>query len=337
MKLIRLATIDLTPIPDDFTSLSMRIGDITIDILATGPTKENSFRLVVFAKQNLEFRLNVNELHEVEIPEENRVKAEKAIEYFANVISIREGSGRSLQSPMISIALECETDEERTLLSVATSIKSSSASLIGVKPKIGLSPAELADALKDRYDGVALLSEGLSHQHGSGQFHEFLRVFERAFRLGPTRLIDPLTEFLVGSGQGYSKDEVMNWLVNLRGPSTHADTRDEFFLESDIRPVVWRMQQAAYDVLMNKAAWRDPSSDRRDAWRPSAWTNDALSSSLESFEGADGFRAQIYWLDIFGVFPQDHQTEIRKILPESWWVVPPNMSDDQNQKGQDPG
>ncbi len=145
MKLIRLATVYLQPIPAEFTPLSMQIGNVRVNILAASPT-DNFYRLLVAAELALESPVIVNEIGIVEIPEDIRIETEKAVEHYANIISVRDGLGRTIKSPMLSIALNTETEEERKLLSPAIAVKTSAASIIGVKPKIDLAPDQLTHA-----------------------------------------------------------------------------------------------------------------------------------------------------------------------------------------------
>lgn len=108
-------------------------------------------------------------------------------------------------------------------------------------------------------------------------------MFERGFRLGPTALIDPLERFLRGAqGLGYTKKEITHWLLALRGPATHADRRPDFTLASDIEPVIWRVEQAAYDVLLNKKNWRSPDVERRKTYR---WTSGLSSRGVFATQG----------------------------------------------------
>src|SRR6185503_17195257 len=123
-------------------------------------------------------------------------------------------------------------------------------------------------ALQDRVDGVALLAEALSHGHAMGQFHELVRLFERAFARSSNTLLDPLANFLAKAGQGYTRDEVETWVVKMRHLATHADVQPDFALEADVRPVLSRMLMAAYEVLFNKNTWQTPASGRRKVWKP---------------------------------------------------------------------
>jgi len=51
--------------------------------------------------------------------------------------------------------------------------------------------------LADRADGLALLVEASGIRHASGRFHEYIRVFERAFGKASRLLALPLAEFLL--------------------------------------------------------------------------------------------------------------------------------------------
>jgi hypothetical protein len=127
-------------------------------------------------------------------------------------------------------------------------------------------PTSSLPYLRDRLDGVALVAESLGHTHPTGQLHELIRFFERAFALPAGRVCrNELPAFLAANQQGYTTPEVDHWL-HLRDTTSHADRRPTFALQADTRPVVNRAEQAAYDVLFNKATWRDPTLDRRNAF-----------------------------------------------------------------------
>lgn len=330
MKLIRLATLYLHPFPEGFVPFGLRFQRVDVRILQAARLPD-ALRLLLVGEQELDTSLSISAEGIVSVPTDLRIAAEKVLEHFAHIISIREGSRWELRSPALCIALIPKTSEESESLASAIEVESSMESLGGVKAKINLTAESLSAALADRYDGAALLSEALSHERASAQFREYLRVFERAFTLTSTALVAPLSEFLIGANQGYSEAEVRKWLVEVRHPATHADVRDEFFLDADVRPIIFRVQQAAYDVLMNKVNWRDASPTRRNAWAPAAWTISPNSNTLETVEGNEPFQAQIQALDKFSVFPFDFQTEIRALLPADWWVEPPTRASDEKQ------
>ena len=166
-----------------------------------------------------------------------------------------------------------------------------------------------------------MLAEALSHSHPTGKFHELLRLFERAFKRSSSKLIKPLAAFLSkAENLGYSESEIKNWVVSLRHPATHADIRDFFVLEAGIRPVVHRMEQAAYDVLFNKMEWRSSSSSRREIWKPISGT---LSDKLGLFvTQGKGTTINFQALDGFSSYPLsllDFSSVLPKMIPENWW------------------
>ena len=84
-----------------------------------------------------------------------------------------------------------------------------------------------------------------------------MRLFERAFARPAKLLTHPLAAFL-HPRFGYDEAELGKWFDELRDPATHADARKEVLLERDVRPVIDRMERAAFDVLLNKADMARP-------------------------------------------------------------------------------
>jgi hypothetical protein len=86
--------------------------------------------------------------------------------------------------------------------------------------------------------------------------------------------------------------------------------------EADIRPVVDRMEQAAYDALLNKRTWRDASIDRRDVWAPNSGTTNAARDAFIVQHTTPITQAAI--LDEYGVFPMDMAAVVNP-CPAQWW------------------
>jgi hypothetical protein len=151
--------------------------------------------------------------------------------------------------------------------------------------------------------------------HATGQFHEFIRLFERAFKLPPRKLAPAVAAFL-DPRFGYTVPEVQHWFEELRDPATHADERNEIVFEADVQPVIGRMEQAAVDVLLNKEVWRDQSTGRRDVWRPESGSKgpDQLFFPQRVAEGG----IQGLLLDEFGAFPRDFSANLGS-APAGWW------------------
>ena len=319
MKLIRLATIYFNPVPEGWRSWSLTFGPVEVQTMGSWDL-DGRLRLLVFAQVGLAEPLKLTHDSLVVIPEEPRKLAEQAIETTANLISVFEQCKRSISSPGPYVALLPENPEsEAWLNNNAKGISCTHRSFQDFRFRIKLDK-DILDSLEDRLEGVALLAEALSHTHPMGMFHEFLRFFERAFACSSSSLATPLAQFLAGSRGGYTQKEIREWVVELRHPATHADRRPSFVLESEIRPVIRRMKQAAYDVLFNKAKWRDSSSERRKLWVPLAGTS-SKSHDLFIVKGTAGIDLQFELLDGFYSYPLDLSAGI-DVLPKGWWIKP---------------
>jgi hypothetical protein len=187
-------------------------------------------------------------------------------------------------------------------------------SSVGAEKQIDLSKADLVE-LGDRLDGVALMVEAMACEHATGRFHEFIRVFERAFAQPAKLLTQPVLK-LVDPQYGYTRGEVEEWFEHIRDRATHADARPEILLESDIAPIIPRVEQAAFDVFFNKAVWRDKGTDRRDFWRPPTGTT-STDGDIFITQGA-GVAMKVRVLDEFGAFSVDFRGILRN-PPRAWW------------------
>jgi len=316
MKLLRLAMLHFTPFPEDWHTFTMTIEGVELGTIASWGDKEKE-RICVVAQVDLPDRLEITPDHAIIVPAAARRQAERAVEMAANMIAVAENCARSISSPTPCLALLPENPEEQTFLDTTKGIMPSKERGVvggGYRVNEGI----MVQAFADRLDGVALLAEALSHKHATGRFHEFIRLFERAVKLSSRELIDALSEYLISEGHGYTEGEVKRWVKDLRDPATHADGKwhSHFVLESDIRPVIKRMEQAAYDVLLNKAHWHNPSVERRNLWTPSAGTT---SDSTDVFI-VQGREVKLHFqiLDEFNAYPS-HLGAFIERMPEGWW------------------
>ena len=128
---------------------------------------------------------------------------------------------------------------------------------------------EAAACLEERSIGAKLLAQGLCTTHPIGRFLSFCQLFENAFRTPFEQLTEILSEFLQGNNLDYSADEVSVW-VDTRGAAAHGDLKKARMIadEHAVRQFLDRMQQAAYDALMNKLNWHQKDAARREAWHP---------------------------------------------------------------------
>jgi hypothetical protein len=204
----------------------------------------------------------------IHLPEDALKETLRAVEVFADLLSISHPSSRSLTSPRFPVGLQSENAEEEAWLNASAGI--AKLSEVDVDVEQGNHQFHLlslpADTLADRLDGVKMLADVFSQLWPTGRFRELWRFFERAFRLPSGRIVVPLGDFLASGGgsnySGYSRREVGEW-VRLRGPAVHGDRRDTFVLAADVEPILDRMEFAAKDVLLHKNSWGDSSSTRR--------------------------------------------------------------------------
>ena len=315
MRFIRFATLTFQPpAREPWKAWSLQSGSVRVESLGS-VVHEGTLIVVVAAEMGMRWRPKATRDRLVVVPDKARRQAEEAIETVANLIAVAERCKRTISSPLPSVAFMAEDAEERMWLESNSGILlQDGSSVSSVSQKFDVS---ILDSLADRPDGVALMAEALSHDHPTGQFHEYLRVFERAFRLSSRKLVDPLSTFLAKTSFEYTRDEVSHWLVDVRHPVTHADQGQSFVLEAQVRPIIRRVEQATYDVLFNKADWRSPSSQRRAVWIPECGTTSQDHSMFiiqyrtptMEFQLLDAFRA--YPIDLRGVVVP---------IPEGAWI-----------------
>jgi len=253
------------------------------------------------------------------VPERERQTARLALETAANIASLGLGCRRELSSPNPYVAFEAESDEEGAWLAESTGLHGGleGVSNQSIQHRLDLESEEQLSSLRDRWDGVALLAEAITATRATGRFIDFMRLFERAFRTPAPRLTEPLVAFLDPRFR-YSTDEVRHWTTTMRGSAAHADQRKEFLIEPDVRPYLARVEQAAWDVLLNKLNWRDPSTNRRLVWSPLGGSVSPAGDLTIAVRSTPTLVAQL--TDRWEEFPLDLETRVR--APATWWPQP---------------
>lgn len=222
-------------------------------------------------------------------------RVETALEQFVSLVAVDRRVTHSVSSPMPYVGFGCSS---AAALHELDGLRVDRPCVTGSQQGQGgaglLEPPTL-EGLQDRLDGVMLLAEAINQRTGLGEYLQLLRVFERAFRLGPFDLTGPLATFLASGCQGFAEPEVSTW-TQVRGAAAHADRREEFVLTADVAPFVPRMREAAYDVLLNKSEWRSRSATRREQWKAASGSADAAggifvtqgSAATLAFQFRDG-------------------------------------------------
>jgi len=317
MRLLRLATIYLDP-PSEPPIKGVELGSVRVSTLLSRELN-GKLQLLVVAALPLQEKPFVTPEGVVLVPDLPRRQAESAIKAYADLIAVTCRSRRSISSPSPYIAFEPEADDERIWLESAESLEAGFSGKPGARPHVSITQ-DLMQGVADRLDGLELCAEAQAQFTASGRFREFIRLFERAFSLrSKKQLVRPLSAFLLPNRAGYSGPEVRDWLVTKRHHLMHAGQRGSYLVESDIAPVIQRVEQAAYDVLFNKAEWRTPSASRRNLWAPEVGTFDPGTSIFLVKGKKASLEFQLF--DNLGGFPADVSMSLNAI-PDGWWPRP---------------
>ena len=315
MQLIRLAFISFDKDFEKWEKFALNAGDVHLGTFPGFDSKKHK-RLLVIASIKLECNPTIDNSGLLIVSANQRKLLETYIEMIANLISISEKTSRKISSPTPPVAFVFENKVEEEWLKGANGIYYQDPICISTESDLSLNLDEFANHLGDRIDGISLLAEAINNKHMTGRFREFIRLFERAFTKSSTKLIEPLYQFLSQNGLGYEKEEIKDWLITIRHPATHADEKEFFVTKPDVLPVIERVEQAAYDVLMNKSDWRSSSTSRRNIWRAPCGSKNRKGDHRYLTRG-HAYSDSLLILDEFGVFPSALDGIISN-LPVNW-------------------
>jgi hypothetical protein len=315
ITLRRLALVEFSPAPGDAGSIQGVYADVVVETLSTAQAG-GALKALLVAACPLDYLPKRTRDGYVVVPSEPRRRCEHAIEAFADLISISGRCRRSIASPLPWVVFEATTDTAGEWLDDSAGIHELD-HVVDIPRASSSLPLEpnFIDGLRDRSDGTVLLAEALAQTHPTGQLRDFFRVFERAFAIPARQLAGPL-EALLDSRYGYTSRELDNW-IDVRDGATHADVRKRLIVEADVWPILSRIRQAAYDVLLNKKLWRDASTDRRDLWSPTGWTAGPAGDVVIRQHTVGRLEAHLF--DQFGAYPTDLQGVVSS-LPVGWWA-----------------
>jgi len=322
VKLLRLVTAYFDPEPEGWTSWDSEIGRVTVrahpvnrtDVVHTDQTKRG--RLLI-AEIDLPSVPRPGPDGLLDVPAIERQMCEHAIEATANLVSMMTRSQRQLASPWPPIALLPESAEERSQLESARAFRYSYlSSMNAVPPALKPEPMLMA-GLTDRFGGVQSVATFNAQGPPLSRYREAMRFFEMAFARPITAIEKKLAQFLASGKFGYTRGEVSEWISH-RHRATHADSTpsNELVWDADVARFMNRIEQALYDVLLNKQDWHDPSQTRRDLWRPLAGTSG--TDRVFVTEKTAGIRLQAQIFDGFKSYPHDLSASLNQ-APADWW------------------
>ena len=320
MRLLRFAVVTFSPQPTPLTNWEAKIGSVRI---STRPAKlaTDQPAVLVAAESTVQpHQLETLPDAKLAIVDEARRTLEHAIETSVDLVAVSLFAARNILSPTPCVALVADdAAEEEQLRNASALVPSQPYGTPSMASGPELAPGWVS-LMRDRPEGVKLLAEGLAHQHPTGRFHEFVRVFERAFAASSKHLVPPLARFLSGTFLSFSETEVRTWINDIRHRSIHADGKIQTSMafDSDVRPVLGRVQLAAYDVLFNKANWHDQTDARRDVWTPVCGGLGGSGGDVFLTQGQDA-SLTFQVLDPFGAFPLEFGAVWTEI-PHEWWI-----------------
>jgi hypothetical protein len=296
------------------------VGPVRVQLVKTDikRTPNDDYQHFLFiASRPLSKPADLDDANRILIPIEAREQCEFAIEQTANIIAVFHGCERVIFSPNPCLALEWETQAEQTYLDATLGILANEVVFMAPRSDIPFDAA-LVQSLGDRLDGVTLLADAFAGDE-MGRYREFVRFFELAFKEAFVDLRKRLTKFFQPTPFEYSRAEIDEW-ADLRHPSMHADMKQAQYVATatNVQRLLSRMEQAAIDVLFNKADWHSESLERRSIWIPNAFSRGGGKEPVVR-QNSTNVSMMIRKFDAFDVYPVLLECKVSPIQ-DSWFV-----------------
>ena len=297
-------------------SIELNVDGIRVRTLAVVRPKDSEPAVLMEARQELDTWPVRTPDGTILVPKDVRNRLEEWLEYAANLVAVGDTVGRQISSPSVSVAFSAKTHEAEQWLADSTGYKSQESKSInsGGAMRVNVEP-EILGQFGDRLDGISLLAEALSQNTALSRFRDLIRLFERAFRTPSGKLGQLLVDFL-DKQYGYTLHEITQWL-DLRDRATHADVKPghKIAYEKDVFQLIGRLQQAAYDVLMNKKTWQTNDIDRVNRWAPDYGSSSTKGGLFITQGRAANITISI--LDGFGSYPLNLGGVIDPLISQS--------------------
>lgn len=227
------------------------------------PAEKGKSTVMMSAEIELKDKPKVSSNKEIIIPKVESLELSTALRDYSNLISVANVCQVGISGPTPSTGFIFESDEEKQFLDSTKGFKQSLIAHIVFSGDF----FDLIhqDQLLDRKEGVAFLASANAQTDNVARFHEYIRLFERAFAASTGELAKLIHGFVSPvKNLDYKFNEIIDWMIEKRHGATHADSRENFIFSSDLSKNIDRIKQLAYDVLFNKSTWHERSIDRRD-------------------------------------------------------------------------
>lgn len=307
--LVRLIWIQFTDKAPE-NSFTILWDGVSVDSLAT---RDSS--MLVAASIPLAYFPKIDDDGLVIVPRKEREAVDQKLDATANLLAVAQHCGTTISAcGYRSVFFHPKSQRARDWLESAQGVRvEGRAEALDMWARIDLSSVTVED-LASRADGLMLLAEALASNHATGAFHEYVRLFERAFAR-PASLLTDLVLATLDADLEYDRGEVANWFEQLRDPAAHADQRTMIVTAADVVAILPRMKQAAYDILLNKKDWRSTTTDRRDCWKLRAGTR---KDTVFVVKGEAPVTSMTL-LDEVGIYPLNLGPDIRSAPRIEWW------------------
>jgi len=248
------------PLKEDF-NLDKTINNVRIKLQDKLNGKIENVFIFSAELKNIEFEQNKET---IKISNKTLDKLIDSIENLINIVSLSIHNGRVINSSNPSIFLEHENIEDYRILSQIDRFEFDKPKLAYFSPKHTFNIDFCLENLKDRFDGVRLITEAITASTFSDKFREYFRLFEIAFKKSNRALAKPMTDFLIQDKRfNYSKQEIEKW-INIRHRIVHANHKEGFLINRNLLEIMARIEQAAIDILFNKLYWNNGNIERKN-------------------------------------------------------------------------
>ena len=170
---------------------------------------------------------------------------------FILTLSVADNCAVDLSEPTPSEGFIFESEEEKEFLDSTNGFDATLG--LGINFSGMFFETIYQDQLLDRIEGVSFLATANAQSDNVAKFHEYIRLFERAFAASTLTLAKLLYEFISPiKGLDYTFTEIKDWMVETRHGVTHADSRDNFVLSPDLNKDIERIKQLTYLYYLTK-------------------------------------------------------------------------------------
>ena len=261
----------------------------------------------------------------VAVPVAERERLEEAIEFLANARALARATPCEVFSPSLQcVFFEPMCDEDRAWFAQRSGLQAPHGAVSSLAFLAGTDLSLALQAAEDRVEGVALFNDAIANPHPMGTFRDLILVFEQLFDevAQNVPVMARLVLESVDTRFGYTDAEVRAWF-KLRNRCFHAphekkSRRKPLVKPREVQPLIGRMRQAAYDLLLHKRDWNSRTTHRRNLSPLRAFTTGPTSATVS---GNVEISLSVPMRDPYGRFEMTGNVKFQNV-PQMWWPQP---------------